>query len=105
MSLFTTHPLPWSRSGAYLNRVVDANGVSVVTPIDMLSPVDEQAQLCNLIAASPELVSALVRLLREHDCITIANGGKPGVSDRWPDAAGAARAALIKAGYREAIPS
>lgn len=51
----------------------------------------------NLIAAAPELLAALSRMLSEHDCITIGNGGKPGVTDRWPDAAKAARAAIAKA--------
>ena len=35
-------------------------------------------------------------LLREHDALTIATGGIPGLSDRWPAAADA-RAALARA--------
>lgn len=49
------------------------------------------------IAALPDLLTALRRMLREHNAITIASGGMPGETDRWPEAAAAARAAIAKA--------
>lgn len=49
-----------------------------------------------LIAAAPELLEALRRLLSEADSLTIAHNGTPGISDRWP-ASALARAAIAKA--------
>lgn len=55
---------------------------------------DEEVRLHD---AAPDLLAALRGLLREHDAITIAHSGKPGITDRWPDRAAAARAAIRKA--------
>lgn len=72
--------------------VKDADGSVVATCGG--SSLDQKYENAAMIAASPKLLEALRGLLREHDAITIANGGKPGVSDRWPDRAKAARDAI-----------
>lgn len=50
-----------------------------------------------LAAAAPLLLAAVERLLREHNALTVAAGGCPGETDRWPEAAAQARAAIAQA--------
>ena len=69
------------------------------TPIATLhgfAGTDAREHNGHLIAAAPELLDALRALLIEADSVTIAAGGIPTVSDRWP-AAAAARRAIAKA--------
>jgi len=68
----------------------------IVAQIKGPKNAEKTANAC-LVAAAPELLEALRGMLREHDAITIAAGGKPGVTDRWPERAAAARAVIAKA--------
>ncbi|MFA5387488.1 MAG: hypothetical protein WC322_03795 [Candidatus Paceibacterota bacterium] len=62
---------------------------------------DELLANAHLVAAAPRLLAALRGMLREHDALTIATGGKPGVTDRWSERATAARAAIAAAEGKE----
>ena len=57
----------------------------------------EHANMANarLIAAAPELLDALRKLLFEHDAISMQHDGT--IDDRWPYAARIARSAIAKA--------
>lgn len=107
----TTHtPGPWRVSGeseytgALLIEGPEGSGVTVAR-VACFGPQSEtpHAQLPNahLVAAAPRLLAALRGMLREHDALTIATGGKPGVTDRWSERATAARAAIAAAEGKE----
>lgn len=63
----------------------------------LAAEAEERAENARRAALYPELLEALRGMLREHDAITIAAGGKPGITDRWPERAAAARAVIEKA--------
>ena len=85
-------------------RIIDPStsdhpqGPLAIATINVAAFSDLEQPLANaaLMASAPELRNALYQLLREHDALTIATGGIPGLSDRWPAAADA-RAALARA--------
>jgi len=57
----------------------------------------EQEANARLIAAAPELLRALKKMLKEHDIITDNDPSLRRGDDRWPNTAAAARAAITKA--------
>lgn len=57
------------------------------------APFDRHAALVRLERENAALRNVLRRLLSEADALTIATGGVPGMTDRWPVAA-VARACL-----------
>jgi len=69
--------------------IVESDGTTVCNP----SPMGEDN--ARLIAAAPDLLDALLKLLFEHDAISMQRDGT--IDDRWPYAARIARAAIAKA--------
>lgn len=88
------HPGPYAIAGQrhlVADPSRDGRMIASIDPYEF-TPEMRAANL-RLLGASPRLYAALVALLREADSVTIANGGTPGVSDRW-EAAKDARSAL-----------
>ena len=91
-------PGPWElfESTKYSKSLFSHDGAFIAS-IDGGKPgevsIDEMQANSRLIAAAPDLVWALERMLREHDALQMATG-KTG--DRW-EAATYARATLAKA--------
>ena len=75
-----------------------ADGVFYTVAITMgdaaWSHIDDAAN-ARLIAAAPDLLDALRKLLLEHDAISMQRDGT--IDDRWPNAARIARAAIANA--------
>ena len=81
-------------------RVTDNATGELIARRAVMSPDD--AAVMHLIAAAPELLSALEKMLKEHDIITDNDPSVRRGDDRWPHSATAARAAITKAKRRAA---
>lgn len=78
---------------AYIRNIKDENEEIVAQVLD-LDDYPNDLKRARLIAAAPDLLAALEKILREHDALQMAER-KTG--DRWT-AATLARAAIAKAG-------
>ena len=89
-----THTLgPWVATAEKGEYRIDGNGSTPIFTIrDGLIPMREDARL---IAAAPDLLSAMRKLLLEHDAISMQYDGT--IDDRWPNAARIARTAIANA--------
>ena len=77
---------------AYIRNIEDGAGEIVAQVLD-LDDYANDIKRARLIAAAPDLLAALNKMVQEHDALQMAEGKK---GDRWT-AATLARAAIAKA--------
>ncbi len=86
----------------HTNATWQIEGFDIMSDDTVIASVNEMAELpfdeiqynALLIAAAPDLLVALKRLMREYECLCMT---KDGHVERWPEAAAQARDAIEQA--------